>query len=172
MCMQGTAEQRRGAAQVFAANLGSADHRSFCEESLIRLFNDTDEGVRKEAATCFRHLGGQPINDYASLVGSFIESAAFASNFDDLIFTLDQSETRLPEFTYGVCARFVDVAGVEAGDIRTRTAATAHEVSRIILRLYSQTSEEATRSHCLDVIDSMSLLGTYGLDEGLKLYER
>jgi hypothetical protein len=171
-CMERTREHRKGAAQVFAANLGTAAHREFCETGLLRLFNDADEEVRKEAATCFRNLGGQPVDDYESLVNSFLDSAAFQSNFDDLVMALDQTDARLPDFAHRVCARFVEVAGVEASDIRTHTAATATEVSRIILRLYSQTSTEGTRSQCLDVIDSMSLLGTYGLDEGLKLYER
>jgi hypothetical protein len=171
-CMAGTSQQRKGAAQVFAANLGSSDHRQFCEASLSRLFSDAEEEVRHEAATCFRHLGVQPINDYASLVDEFLQTPAFQSNFDDLILTLDRSEVQLPEFTHNVCSRFVEVAGAESGDIRTRSARTATEVDRLILRLYSQTSEEATRSHCLDVIDAMVAVGTYGLDQAIESYER
>jgi hypothetical protein len=171
-CMAGTSQQRKGAAEVFAANLGSADHRQFCEASLSRLFSDSEEEVRHEAATCFRHLGVQPINDYASLVDEFLQSPAFQSNFDDLILTLDRSEVPLPEFAHRVCNRFVEVAGSEAGDIRTRSAGTATEVTRLILRLYSQTNQEAMRSHCLDVIDAMVAVGTYGLDQAIESYER
>lgn len=171
-CLSGTIPQRKGAAEVFAANLGSADHREFCEISLCTLFSDSDEDVRTEAATCFRHLGVQPISDYESLVDAFLQTPAFGSNFHDLILTLDHSELPLPDFTWRVCRRFMEAAGAESGDIRTRTAGTAMEVSRLTLRLYSQTGEEAVRSRCLDVVDSMTSVGTFGLDKAIESFER
>ena len=54
----GHAPQRRGLAEVAAANiaLSDSDCRAWCEERLVSFFNDTDEEVRKAAAICFLRL--------------------------------------------------------------------------------------------------------------------
>jgi hypothetical protein len=76
-CLAGNEVHRRGAAQVFAANLRQARFRRFCEDKLEVLFNDPSEKVRDEAAGCFRGFKNEQLGEYAELVGAFIASEAF-----------------------------------------------------------------------------------------------
>ena len=171
-CLQGTESQRIGAAQIFVANLRSARFRSFCEESLIQLFEDQSESVRKEAARCFIGFEGEQLGEYIELIRSFTESPAFEDEYELLIHALEEATTKLPDVVCIVCERFLDVGGKDAADIRTRSAYEAEKVSQLLIRVYSQSSDQITRRRCLDLLDRMMRLGTYGLDDVLASYDR
>jgi hypothetical protein len=68
--------------------------------------------------------------------------------------------------------RFVEVAGAASGDISTSSAAHSGDVSQLLMRAYSQSSDGGTRSRVLDVIDRMSALRSYGLEGALAAFER
>src|SRR5262249_34410816 len=55
-CLSASEAHRKGAAQVYAANLGQARFREYCEAQLLTLFNDPSPEVRREAARCFSRL--------------------------------------------------------------------------------------------------------------------
>ncbi|GLZ43789.1 hypothetical protein [Actinokineospora sp. NBRC 105648] len=72
----------------------------------------------------------------------------------------------LPAATLQACQRAVAIAGNEMGDIRTSRAATSRDVITTILRLYRQ-GDPRTRTECLDLIDTLTATGAYGLDVAL-----
>jgi hypothetical protein len=53
-----------------------------------------------------------------------------------------------------------------------RTIADANEVSELLIRVYSQSKDETLRSRCVDLVDRMIQMGTYGLDKALQQFER
>jgi hypothetical protein len=171
-CLAGTVAQRTGAAEIFAANLHIASLRGFCAEALIKLFDDPEEQVRAAASACFRRLGGEDIADVAHLIGAFVQSSAFAKHHHDIIYPLMQTAFPLPAVTCVVCERFLETVGFDAADIRTGSSADAHQVSQLIVRVYSQTTDSALQTRCLDVIDRITEIGAYGLEDALESYNR
>jgi hypothetical protein len=171
-CLSGTGAQRVGAAEVYAAYLRTARYRSVCEDALTLLFDDESESVRSEASKCFYRFEGEELGQYAGLIENFILSTAFATEHRQLVYALKKTTAELPEATVLACARFLDLVGQEAADIRTASAGLADDVVQILVRTYNQSRSSETQALCLDLFDRMAQLGVYGVDRALDQYER
>ncbi|MDK2984502.1 MAG: hypothetical protein PWQ96_144 [Clostridia bacterium] len=171
-CIEGSSAKRIGAAQIYATNVTTAKYMNPCTKALLTLFNDQNEEVRKEAARCFYHFKESQLGDYVDLIDAFIESKAFTEHNHNLIYALEHTTAKLPEVTLSVCTKFLDAVGRNAADIRTRSAADADKVSKLLIRVYSQSNSETFRSRCLDLIDKMKMIGVHGLDKALADVER
>ena len=172
LCLSGSEAQKIGAAQIMAANVKMATCRSYCEDALARLFDDTSGAVRADAARCFLEFEGSQLEGYESLITGFVNSAAFHGNCFSLLVALEQTSAKLPEVTLLACERFTDVAGLAAGDISTREAGDANVVVKLVLRTYQQSSDNVIRGKCLDLIDRLMEQGAHGIDDALREFER
>jgi hypothetical protein len=173
LCLSGTEAHRIAAAGIFVANLRNAHLREFCENILIQLFDDSSEEVHFQAARCFLHFDGDELGDYISLVEAFVDSTAFASNYHNLIRALEETKAKLPDnATYRVCERFLDAVDSDATNTRNRRFIDANQISQLLLRVYTQTKNQALQSRCLDLVDRMAQMEVYGLDQALTQYER
>ena len=103
--MSGTASQRLGIAEVAASNIAYSEWRAWCELRLLPLFNDADAEVRREAASCFRQLEDEPLEEYTDLIKAFCESAAYEEDSFSILHVLEQSVRRLPGITCFVCEK-------------------------------------------------------------------
>jgi len=172
LCLSGSDAQRIGAAQVMAANVKTAAFRSFCEEALIRLFNDCNDEVRSEAAQCFSRFEGTQLEEYEHLVVQFVSSDAFQQNYTHLLMALEETTAKLPEVTLTACERFVDIAGLASSDIGTGTAWSADTVTKLTLRIYQQSKDDTIRARGLNLIDKLMENSAYGINEALANFER
>ncbi len=172
LCLSGSEAQRIGAAQVMAANVKTAAFRSFCEDALIKLFNDTSADVRAEAAECFSRFEGTQLGEYANLVTQFVSSKAFRQKYYPLLNALEETTAKLPEVTLTACERFIDFAGHASSDIATGTALSADSVTKLTLRIYQQSTEDTIRGRSLNLIDKLMENSAYGIDEALENFER
>ena len=171
-CVSGSEALRRGAAQVFAANLGQARFRTFCEENLIILLNDESEKVRSEAARCFLKFEQDQIGSYSDLVNAFITSKAYQKEHRNLFHALEKTTAQLPQTTCLAVERFFDLAAAEVADISTHASAESYTANKLIIRTYSQSKSPAIQSRCLDLIDRVSRAHGLGLSEAIVDYER
>ena len=160
-CASGSKPLRLGAAAVYAANLKVSALRAECEAMLVQLFNDTDSEVRETAASCFRHFNGRDLGEYVDLVRRYIESPAFTTRFNSLIEALEESAAHIPELIVEACERFFDLAARDMSDTR---AVDSRSLANLVVRAYSQTSDPQIKNRCLDLVDRMHVLGSYGLD--------
>ena len=172
LCLSGSEAKRIGAAQVMAANVKTATYRSFCEDALIKLFNDPRDDVRAEAAKCFSSFEGTQLEEYVHLVTQFAFSKAFQHNHYPLLVALEKTTAKLPEVTLTACKQFVDIAGPAISDISTRLAGKADIAIKLTLRTYQQNSDDAIRAKSLDLIDKFMEHGTYGISQALEDFER
>ena len=172
LCLSGLEAQKIGAAQVMAANVRIATCRSFCEDALIKLFNDTNGKVRAEAAQCFSRFEGTQLEGYVHLVTQFVSSNAFQQNNYPLLNALEETTAKLPEVTLAACERFVDIAGLATSDTNTRAAWDADIVIKLTLRTYQQSSDDIIRASSLNLIDKLMEHDTYGIDKALEDFER
>ena len=172
LCLTGSEPQRVGAAQIMAANIKIATCRSFCEDALVSMFNDPNEEVRAEAASCFRRFEGEDLIEYEQLIVQFVLSDAFPKNRFPLLMALEHTTAKLPEVTLSACERFIDVAGLAAGDISTSEAGDADTVIKLTLRTYQQSSDDSIRAKSLDLIDRLMEFGAYGIHDALEGTDR
>ena len=78
----------------------------------------------------------------------------------------------MPELVLSACENFIDVAGLVASDMRNSQAGRVRNVIQLTLRAYSQSSDEGTRSRCLDLVDRLMVQHALGIEEALDSYER
>lgn len=171
-CMSGTETQRLSSAEVFALNL--REFRPLCEDKLIQLFDDPDDEVRVEASNCFNRFEGNELGEYVGLIETFVESSAFDTTRSSLINALEKTTAKVPDITCQVCERYLDAPSSHRE--LERHALSDIRVSQLILRIYRQTNEKALRTRCLNLIDRIMQIESYGLDRGLNeelsLYDR
>ena len=170
--ISGTASQRRGIAEVAASNIAFSEWRAWCEVRLLQLFNDADAEVRREAASCFRQLEDEPLEEYADLITAFCESAAYEADSFSILHVLEQSVRRLPGITCFVCEKFLARFSEDAKDLRTHRAGDAHMVVKLLFRTYLQHQSDTWAPRCLDLIDRMCLEGIRDVKGGLEEFER
>ncbi|MEV5910510.1 hypothetical protein ACWEGX_09660 [Streptomyces chartreusis] len=151
---------RRGAAAVFAQNVDHYPH-------LVPLFSDDDPEVRKNASLGMRQAFELLPVQADEVVKAFLDSKAFSDHLEQLTFALYDHSGPLPAVAIDACERIVQHAGQQLGDLRTHRAADGHHVVSAVLRLYRQ-SPQPERIRCLDIIDSLSQAGAYGLTAALE----
>ncbi len=171
-CLTGAEAQRLGAAEVYAANLGSAALRTVCEEGLVRFFGDPSTTVQAAAAQCFRELGRAELGRLRDLVSAFVASPTFADEYKELLDALEETTADVTDMIPPVAERFLEVAGPDVSDIQTGAAGEADKVARLVVRAYSQSQDQMIRERCLDVVDRMTELGAWELSRAIEPFDR
>jgi len=172
LCLSGTEAHRMAAAEIFVANFRHAHFRDFCENALRQLFNDASNKVQLQAARCFLQLEGKELGDYDGLIESFVDSLAFDSHYDKLIYSLKKTTAKLPDdVTYQICDRVLEGLRSDDANIRYHSALKADRISPLLVRLYSQTKKSELQSRCLDLVDLVAKNENYELT-ALTEYER
>ena len=171
--LHGGAHHRLGVAQVASANIATPECRRWSEEILAVLFNDQDAGVRRKAASCFRHLKDEVLDTYGDLLAAFCDSNAFREGGSFWIFhTLEESLGRLPGTTCLVCEKFLDRFADEARDIRTHRAGDTPTVAKLVFRTYQQHQNDEWTCRSLNLIDHLCLEGIGDAGSHLDQFER
>ena len=171
-CSSGTKPQRLGAAEVYAVNLKLSAHRSVSEEMLVTLFSDPETEVRHEAARCFYGFEGRELREYEGLIAEYIQSPAFEPEHNPLFDALEKTTANMPDVVLTACERVFELAADKTGDTSTAVAGTSSTIAKLIVRVYSRTTDPSLRSRCLDIIDKMSLFRAYGLDAITEEFDR
>ena len=85
---------------------------------------------------------------------------------------LAKTTAHVPEVVIMACDRVFALAAEKTGDLSTAVAGTSSAIAKLIVRVYSRTTDPSLRSRCLDIIDKMSLFGAYGLDVITEEFDR
>jgi hypothetical protein len=168
----GNAPQRRGLAEIAAANIALEECRAWCEGHLTTFFNDTDEEVRKEAAASFRHLRDESLERYEPLIIAFTDSVSYRDDSMSVLHLLENSLRRLPGITCVVCEKFLDRFSDEARDVRTSRMGDAHTATQLVFRTYHQHEDDEWTARALDLIDRLCLEGIGDVRKELDSFER
>ena len=170
--LNGRARQRLGVAKVSAANIAVPEYRTRCEAMLVKLFNDDDAEVRREAASCFRNFPSDALETYGELIAAFCDSRAYEEDSFSILHTLEKSLGRLPGMTCLVCEKFLDRFGDEASDIQTGRSGDARTVTKLIFRTYQQHQDDEWTSPSLGLIDRLCLEGIPDRASEFEQFER
>ena len=160
-------EARAGAATVYARNLSDQSVGAECEKQLRTLFNDKSDLVCREASSCWINLEPDVIASRASLICAFAHSIDSARDVSLLAYRLKDSRRSLPAEICMVAERALATFGLKATSIQYEEAGAAGELAVLMVRLHEQTNDPILRERVLNIIDEMTRLGFYGIDEQL-----
>jgi hypothetical protein len=168
----GSAVMRRSAAKAYARGIGDQSAGEVCRTRIKRFFADSDETVRSEASSAFQQLHTLNTSDQSDLLRAFLDCNPSAKALETVIRVLEDSPVQLPDLVCRVIELSVSVFRDEGGNISKAGAAVAMDLSKILVRLYSQTRDPEIQSRCLSQIDEMERHNFYGLSDELRLLDR
>ena len=173
--LAGNASCRLGVATVAKDNFLNPNCRVWCEAKLKLLFFDKETEIRKKAANCFWYLWHQPdmpLEQFTSLIQTFLSSPAFAEEPTFLLHTLDDTRQRVPDVILDICEHFVAKCAEQARDIRTALAADEYTVGKLVFRAYAQLEATEPRKRTLNLIDRMCEEGLQSTGQYFAEFER
>ena len=134
----GGAHLRLGVAQVASANIAHLECRNWCETTLAELFNDKNVDVRREAASCFRELEGESLDEYEDLFTNFCDSSAFQDDSYSVTHALENSLELPPSITCLVCNKFLDRFAHQSSDFSQSRFGYTRTIVKLVFRFYQQ----------------------------------
>jgi len=167
----GTVAQRKGVAQIAAANLAIKDSRELCERWLVPLFSDSESEVRAEAGRWTDQIEADDLEHLVEIAISYMNSPAYLDDPSMLLYRLEETTAAIPELMLYAAQRFAKGSGREAADIRRSAAADAPHASNLAMRAYSSTDDPELRSGALDVIDQLLASGVRDMQSHIDAYE-
>lgn len=168
----GSPAMREAAARIYAANIAHKDVGATCRDLLQPFFADPEETVRTQAAHAFRHISELDTAEQSKLLAAFLDANPSGAALEPVIRALVGSHVRLPDLVCRLIETGVSAFKTEAGDIRTAGARIASDLSKIVIRLYTQSDDAIIRKRCLEAIDSMEHAGFFGLSAELGRIDR
>lgn len=161
------AEVGRGAAEVYARNVASDIVGSESRERLIKLFDDPDLDVRREAARCWIHMEPDDTRRFGPLLSEYVRSRAFGDSvrgYEFLPHLLGQSGQPLPdEFI-----EFLEESLRLRGSIGRPAALDMYELPNLAIRMHEETRDPKLRTRILDTIDELMKMGVRGMTNDIK----
>jgi hypothetical protein len=168
----GSTAMREAAATVYATNVANKEVGTQCRELLLVFLSDQEEGVRAKAAAAFRHISELDTREQAVLLAAFLDANPSALALEPVIRALEDSPVRLPDLVCRLVETSVDHFNADAANIFSRDALVAGHISKIVIRLYTQSDDDAIKTRCLNSIDRMEEIGFFGLSDELERIDR
>lgn len=168
----GSDVMREAAAGIYARNINDAIYGKRCAQLLSTFFDDECVEVRRTVAGAFHHLSLKQLEGLADVVELFVLSKSFENGAEYLLMSIEESRVMLPSIVLKAARRVLEFIGVEGTHIAYFGSIVASTISRLVVRLYDQTSEENVKIECLDLIDEMERKGYLGIGDALSELDR
>ncbi|WP_340269823.1 hypothetical protein [Aquipuribacter nitratireducens] len=166
------AEVRKGVAGAMVQQVGHASDVEIASATLVALFGDDNDTVRREVAGVAGELRGLALSPFYGLLVELINSPTFREALPQLLITLERAPDKVDPLILLTAQRFIQALGAEAADISTSAAGDAPEVGQLVIRGLAQTRKSDKRAALLDVIDDLLRVGAYGIDDLVAESER
>lgn len=158
-CLSGREPLRLGAAEVLAANLGTAALRSRCEAGLAQLLNDGSPEVRRAASRAFDSLEVGDVDALESIGRLFLDSDAFLEDRFPFVRRLEAEPAPPPLLVCEFCEKCIALGGAMFADIQTHWAAEASQLFSLAITALAMTRHEpAVHGRLLSVLDDLLAL--------------
>jgi hypothetical protein len=123
-------------------------------------------------SSAFFDLSGERLLELQDMIARFIESPCFEVETDRLLHSLKESNVELPHIICRAAERILEFLGEEGAHIFHHGSMIAHDIATLIVRQYEQTTDDATRTRCLELIDRMERKGYLGIADELATVDR
>jgi hypothetical protein len=169
---EGASTRREAAATIYATNVAHEEVGRACRELLLPFFVDAEDAVRAKAATAFRHISALDTSQQSKLLLAFLDATPGQTALVPVIRALEDSPVRLPDLVCRLVEAGIKAFKTDASNIRTQGAMIASDLSKIVIRLYTQSDDAMIKKRCLDAIDAMEEAGFFGLSDELARIDR
>lgn len=170
--IQGDVAMRRGAAQVYAHNLGQPDMEVVCQENLLQLMQDPDEQVRKYVGECFNHIHPEQIHSLRSFIEAFLISPALPLGAEHLIDYLKPLAIDEHELILNATTHLLNTIGKDMVDIQKSEALLEKVLAQLPLIVYTHADDLKIKSRAIDVFEQLLLLGSWTAQRALEDWDR
>jgi hypothetical protein len=170
--LQGDEWLRRGAAQVYAHNLGQQDVEVTCQERLLQLMHDQDEEVRKYVGECFRQLHPEQVHRVRVFIEAFLASPALPLGARHLIDYLKPLAIDEQELALQATERLIDTLGHQIIDMQTSAALLEDDLAWLPLTVYTHADNDQMRARAMNTFEQFLLLGSWTAQEALTQWDR
>ncbi|MFD0274637.1 NACHT domain-containing protein [Kitasatospora sp. NPDC127111] len=140
--------------------------------ALLILCDDSADDVAKEAGTAVRNVPGADHPTVEALLAAAPDTRAFALNPEPAISAAKNLQEIYPSLVLDIAKRFFELHGHEAGDFTKASAAHAHALGEIVTSIYAHDPHTDVASRALDLIDTMVLNRSIGVEERLGSLDR
>jgi hypothetical protein len=148
----GPAEFRRGAAGVYAANVGTGT-MEYCEERLKLLLDDDDQTVRQLVGGMFPHLRDEHIFTLRDLLEAFASSSSLGADFNQFTEYLWTHAAIDPEWALKIVELVLQNPNQPAG---FESYGRGEELIRLVLRVYTDPlANDSLRREAMDLFDRL-----------------
>lgn len=160
-CLQGSAPQRKGLAQVAADFVSQPQYLSKCARVIEQLKDDPDKDVRHALHGVLRNRHILHFPEGVKFVQGFVDSQTFRDDPTSLIHILQGHSGRLLPFSdvlFAMCDQFVGPLRDASRDSSFGISYDVSESLPLLMRLYEQADQEKateTVNRCLDAFDAM-----------------
>jgi hypothetical protein len=168
----GTATMRKAAADVYATNIAQAEVGSTCRELLKPFFQDPELDVRRAAASAFRHMNDLSTSNQAALLEVFLNSSPSKEVLGKVVQACEDSPVRFPDLLCDLAEACMYTFSQDAADPSKRATFDAMGLSKVVVRLCTETESAQIRKRCLDMIDEMGRFDFVGIERELETLER
>lgn len=170
--MHGDIALRRGAAQVYARNLGQKEVQDTCATGLCVLMNDSDAQVRSYVGECFAYLDSEDIDDLLPFIEPFINSPALLDGIEHFLKYLTSVVTSIPSLTLLTMNRILDLVGNEITDMRTSATIIEPYLVRLSLAIYKYVEDPEIKSQALAAFERLLIFGSRTANQALQDEDR
>ena len=172
--LNGDEAMRRGAAQVYARNLGLSEHAAVCRKQLLVLMSDPDDQVRREVGRCFEYLRPEDLGAVREFIEAFLDSPALLDGAEHLLRYVKPLIIEEHDLALEVTSRILDAAGGEVTDFRSSRALLEADLVALPLTVYTHTctTDAATSSRAMDLFERLLVLGSHAAGQALEDWDR
>jgi hypothetical protein len=166
--LKGSATWRRGAARVYALNLGRDPIT--CAKALMNLLNDEDEEVRRFVSGIFPSMPAEHIVSLRSFVNDYAMSRSLQTGLSDFAEFLWKNGSVDPKWALSVVNTILNNLQNEQSEIRF---SGGEELIRLVLRVYTDpTADNATREDAMDLFDHLMEKASWAAQKVLSEWDR
>jgi hypothetical protein len=168
----GDAALRRGAAHVYAVNLGNPRLEDRCLTQLVRILNDGDEQVREAVGHCFDQLRGEHLARLRRFIGEFLSSRALREGAFKLVTYLRAHVTEDPDLALEAVQEILGEWGDELADVTKAAARLPTDLVPIALSVYTHSRDPKQRERAMNLFEQLLARGSYVARTALADYDR
>lgn len=170
--LQGDVMMRRGAAQVYAHNLGQHDVKAVCQKRLLQLMHDPDEQVQAHVGECFEHLQPEHVYHLRPFIEALMKSPSLLTGSSHLMDYLKLLAADEHDLVLRATGYLLEAAGNELVDISTAGVLLEHDLARLPLIVYTHTDDQEMKSRAIDVFERLLLVGSWTARQALEDWDR
>jgi hypothetical protein len=157
--LRGDEECRRGAAEIYSANVHHPSVRAICIRHLATLYNDSSKRVREAARDWLCERSGEWTDWQRNLLAAFIQSACFPDAGAECALSLERTPGPLPLEFLAYAERALNVFADQGRTSPPYALGIEYGLPALLLRFYQQSKVPTVRTHCLHLLDRMLGLG-------------